>query len=115
MSPIVGKLSDIYGRRHLIAACLVIFMIGSVACALATDMPMLILARALQGIGGGGPLPLAQAVIGDVVAPRDRGRYAGYFAVVWSSSAVVGPTLGGLLTEHAGWPWIFWIDTPLAC
>ena len=113
VTPIVGKLSDIYGRRHLIAACLVIFMIGSAACALATDMPMLILARALQGIGGGGLIPLAQAVIGDVVAPRDRGRYAGYFAVVWSSSAVLGPTLGGLLTEHAGWPWIFWINLPI--
>jgi EmrB/QacA subfamily drug resistance transporter len=113
VTPIVGKLSDLYGRRHLIAICLVIFMAGSVACALAPDMITLILARALQGIGGGGLVPLAHAVIGDIVAPRDRGRYAADFAVVWASSAVLGPTLGGLLTEYAGWPWIFWINLPI--
>jgi EmrB/QacA subfamily drug resistance transporter len=113
VTPLVGKLSDLYGRRHLIAICLVIFMVGSAACALAPDMTTLILARALQGIGGGGLIPLAQAVTGDVVVPRERGRYAAYFSVVWASSAVLGPTLGGVLTEHAGWPWIFWINLPI--
>ncbi len=113
VTPIVGKLSDLYGRRHLIAICLVIFMVGSVCCALASDMTALILARGLQGVGGGGLIPLAHAVIGDVVAPRERGRYAAYFSVVWASSAVLGPTLGGLLTEYAGWPWIFWINLPI--
>lgn len=113
VTPIVGKLSDLYGRRHLITICLVIFMIGSVACALAPDMYTLILARALQGIGGGGLIPLAQSAIADVVSPRERGRYAAYFSAVWASSAVLGPTLGGLLSEHAGWPWIFWINLPL--
>jgi EmrB/QacA subfamily drug resistance transporter len=113
VTPIVGKLSDLYGRRHLITACLLVFMAGSAACALATDMYTLILARALQGIGGGGLIPLAQSAIADVVSPRERGRYAAYFSAVWASSAVLGPTLGGLLTEHYGWPWIFWINLPL--
>jgi EmrB/QacA subfamily drug resistance transporter len=112
-TPVVGKLSDLYGRRHLVAVCLVVFMAGSVACALATNMTMLILARALQGIGGGGLIPLAQSAIADVVTPRERGRYAAYFSAVWASSAVMGPTLGGLLTEHAGWAWIFWINLPI--
>jgi EmrB/QacA subfamily drug resistance transporter len=113
VTPIAGKLSDLYGRRRLIAVCLLIFMAGSAACALATDMVTLILARALQGIGGGGLIPLAQSAIADVVSPRERGRYAAYFSAVWASSAVLGPTLGGLLTEHFGWPWIFWINLPL--
>lgn len=113
VTPIIGKLSDLYGRRHLIAICLVIFMAGSVACALAPDMTTLILARGLQGVGGGGLIPLAQAAIGDVVVPRERGRYAAYFSVVWASSAVLGPTVGGVLTEYAGWPWIFWINLPI--
>lgn len=113
VTPVVGKLSDLYGRRHLITICLVIFMLGSVACALAPDMLSLILARALQGVGGGGLIPLAQSAIADVVSPRERGRYAGYFSGVWAASAVLGPTLGGVLTEHAGWPWIFWINLPL--
>jgi EmrB/QacA subfamily drug resistance transporter len=113
VTPVVGKLSDLYGRRHLIAVCLIIFMAGSAACALAPDMNMLILARAFQGVGGGGLIPLAQAVIGDVVAPRERGRFAAYFSAAWASSAVLGPSLGGVLTEHAGWPWIFWINLPI--
>jgi EmrB/QacA subfamily drug resistance transporter len=113
VTPIAGKLSDLYGRRRLIAICLVVFMIGSAACALATDMVLLILARALQGIGGGGLIPLAQSAISDVVPPRERGRYAAYFSAVWAGSAVLGPSIGGLLTEHFGWPWIFWINLPL--
>src|ERR1700758_3176008 len=107
VTPIVGKLSDLYGRRVVLRACLVIFIVGSVLCALAPAMVPLILARALQGVGGGGLMTLAQIIIADVVSPRDRGRYAGYFSAVWGTSSVLGPTLGGLLTQHSGWPWVF--------
>src|SRR5882724_774822 len=113
VTPIVGKLSDLYGRRRLLILCLVVFMAGSALCALASGMVALVLARALQGLGGGGLITLAQAIVADVVSPRERGRYAGYFAVVWASSALLGPTLGGILTQYYGWPWIFWINLPL--
>jgi EmrB/QacA subfamily drug resistance transporter len=113
VTPIVGKLSDLYGRRRVLAACLLIFMASSVLCALAPSMGWLIVGRALQGIGGGGLIPLAHTIIADVVAPRERGRYAAYFSVVWASAAVLGPVLGGLLTERYGWPCIFWINLPL--
>src|SRR6266851_6995419 len=113
VTPIVGKLSDLYGRRRLLIICLVVFMVGSALCALAPDMVALILARALQGLGGGGLITLAQAIVADVVSPRERGRYAGYFAICWASSALLGPTLGGILTQYYGWPWIFWINLPL--
>jgi EmrB/QacA subfamily drug resistance transporter len=112
-TPILGKLSDLYGRRPLLLACLCVFLGASVLCALSTSMTMLIASRALQGLGGGGLLTLAQTVIADVVAPRDRGRYAAYFATVWAASALIGPTLGGVLTQYVGWPWIFWINLPL--
>ncbi len=112
-TPIVGKLSDLYGRRRMLLACLILFVGASALCALAPGMVLLIAARALQGIGGGGLMTLSQAVIGDVVPPRERGRYAGYFSVVWATASVLGPTLGGTLTERFGWPWIFWINLPL--
>ena len=112
VTPIVGKLSDLYGRRRILNICLVLFMIGSALCALAPSMPLLILFRALQGLGGGGLLTVGQTVIADVVSPRERGRYAGHFAVVWGSASVLGPTAGGLLTQYYGWPWIFWINIP---
>jgi len=115
VTPIVGKLADLHGRRLVLAACLIIFMASSALCALAPTMPSLIVARGLQGLGGGGLIPLCQTVIGDVVAPRERGRYAAYFSAVWASSAVLGPTVGGLLAQHAGWPWIFWLNLPLGC
>jgi EmrB/QacA subfamily drug resistance transporter len=113
ITPIIGKLSDLHGRRSMLILCLVVFMAGSSLCALAPSMPALILARAAQGLGGGGLITLAQTVIADVVSPRERGRYAGYFAIVWASASLLGPTLGGLLTELYGWPLIFWINLPL--
>jgi EmrB/QacA subfamily drug resistance transporter len=113
ITPIVGKLSDLYGRRRILAMCLVGFMVGSACCALAPTMVALILARALQGLGGGGLIALAQTIVADVVSPRERGRYAAYFSMVWASSSVLGPTIGGIVTEHYGWPWIFWINLPL--
>lgn len=114
VTPIVGKLSDLYGRRPMLIAALAVFMVGSALCALSTGMVQLILARALQGVGGGSLITLGQAVIGDVVSPRERAHYSGYFSVVFSSAAVLGPTVGGFLTQYWGWPWIFWINLPLA-
>lgn len=112
-TPILGKLSDLYGRRLMLLGCLILFLAASALCALSTSMTMLIASRALQGLGGGGLLTLAQTVIADVVAPRERGRYSAYFATVWAGSALIGPTLGGALTQYVGWPWIFWINLPL--
>jgi EmrB/QacA subfamily drug resistance transporter len=110
---IVGKLSDFHGRRPLLIACVGVFMLGSALCALAEGMTTLILARALQGLGGGGLITLVQAIFGDVAAPRERGRYSAYFSAVYASASVLGPSLGGLLTQYCGWPSIFWINLPL--
>jgi EmrB/QacA subfamily drug resistance transporter len=113
VTPIVGKLSDLYGRRKMLNGCLILFMAGSALCAMAPNMILLILFRALQGIGGGGLITMGQTIIADVVSPRERGRYAGYFAMVWGSASVLGPTVGGFVTQFYGWPWIFWINLPL--
>jgi EmrB/QacA subfamily drug resistance transporter len=113
VTPIVGKLSDFYGRRKILRACLLMFIAGSALCALAPGMIPLILARGLQGLGGGGLITMGQTIIADVVSPRERGRYAGYFAMVWGSASVLGPTVGGIVTQYYGWPWIFWINLPL--
>ncbi len=112
-TPVLGKLSDLYGRRAIIHLCLAIFLVGSVLCSLSQSMLMLILARALQGVGGGGLITMVQTIVADVVSPRERGRYSGYFSAVWAGSALLGPTLGGFLTHYASWPWIFWINLPL--
>ena len=113
VAPLYGKLSDIYGRRAMMLTSIGIFMAGSAACAAAPDMIMLILGRGLQGIGGGGILPLAQAILADAVAPRERGRYQAYMGVVWVTSGVFGPVLGGVLAEYWDWSVIFWLNVPL--
>jgi EmrB/QacA subfamily drug resistance transporter len=113
VTPLYGKLSDIYGRRLMMLSAIALFVVGSVVCALATSMTMLVLARALQGLGGGGLMALAQTIIADIVSPRERGRYQGYIGAVFAVSSVGGPVLGGFLTEHLDWSLIFWINLPL--
>ena len=100
VTPLYGKLADIHGRRPLMLIAIGLFVLGSVACALATSMTMLVLGRALQGLGGGGLMALAQTIIADIVSPRERGRYQGYIGAVFATSSVGGPVLGGFLTEH---------------
>ena len=113
VAPLYGKLSDIYGRRAMMLASIGIFIAGSAACAAAPDMITLILARGLQGIGGGGILPLAQSILGDAAAPRERGRYQAYMGSVWVSAGLAGPVLGGMLTDHFHWSIIFWLNIPV--
>src|SRR5438309_2160276 len=113
LAPVFGRLSDIYGRRAMIILAMSLFVAGSVLCALAPNMPVLILARGLQGLGGGGILPIVQTVISDVVTPRERGQYQAYFSGVWVAAGVGGPILGGVFAEHLHWSMIFWINVPL--
>ena len=113
VAPLYGKLSDIHGRRAMMLASIGIFVAGSAACAVAPDMITLILARGLQGIGGGGILPLAQTILGDAAAPRERGRYQAYMGSVWVTAGLAGPALGGLLAEHFHWSIIFWVNVPV--
>ena len=113
VAPVYGTLSDIYGRRAMIVVSLALFLLGSILCAIAPNILTLILARALQGIGGGGILPLVQIVISDVITPRERGQYQAYFSSVWVAAGIGGPVLGGLFAEHLHWSVIFWINLPL--
>src|SRR6266568_3346726 len=113
VTPLYGKLSDIHGRRTMMLIAIGIYAGGSLACALAPSMLMLILARALQGLGGGGLMPLVQTIIGDVASPRDRPRYQAYTSSTFIVSTVGGPILGGFIAEHLHWSWIFWFNLPL--
>lgn len=114
MTPIYGKLSDIYGRRKLLLLALAIFALASALCALATSLGELIAARALQGVGGAGLMAMAQASIADVVSPRERGRYQVFMASTWGVASTAGPIIGGWATEALSWRWIFWINLPIA-
>jgi EmrB/QacA subfamily drug resistance transporter len=113
VTPLYGKLSDIHGRRPALFLSLGIFLFGSVVCAIAPSMAAIIIGRAIQGLGGGGLLALAQTIVADIAAPRERARYVVYFSVVWATSSVAGPIVGGFFAQHLHWSLIFWINLPI--
>lgn len=113
VAPLYGKLGDLYGRRAMVFVSVGLFLLGSAACGLSRDMTALIVARTVQGLGGGGLFVLALSVVGDVFPPRERGRIQGVFAAVFSLSSVIGPLMGGWFVDAFSWHWIFFINIPL--
>ena len=111
--PLYGKLGDLYGRKPLLQASIVLFLVGSVLCGLSQNMTELIAFRALQGLGGGGLIVLTLAVVGDIFSPRERGRYQGFFGAVFGVSTVIGPLLGGFFVDNLSWRWIFYVNLPV--
>ncbi len=112
-TPLYGKISDLYGRKTVFQAAIVIFLVGSALSGLAQSMGQLIAFRAVQGLGAGGLMALAIAIIGDVVSPRERGRYQGYIGAVFAVASVAGPLLGGFLVDHLSWRWAFYVNLPV--
>ncbi|KOU12084.1 MFS transporter [Streptomyces sp. WM6368] len=112
-TPLWGKLGDQYGRKRLFQYAIVLFLVGSALCGLAQDMPQLIGFRALQGLGGGGLIVLSMAIVGDIVPPRERGKYQGLFGGVFGATSVLGPLLGGLFVDNLSWRWVFYINLPI--
>jgi len=113
MGPLYGRLGDRHGRRDMLLVAVGVFAAGSAACGFAPGLGPLVAARALQGLGGGGLMVMAQALIGELVPPRQRGRFQGYFASVFTLASVSGPVIGGFAVAHASWRWLFWVNLPL--
>jgi EmrB/QacA subfamily drug resistance transporter len=111
--PLYGKFGDLYGRKGTLQVAIVIFLIGSALCGIAQNMPELIAFRALQGLGAGGLLTTTIAVVGDIIPPRDRGKYQGLFGAVFGVSTIVGPLLGGFFVDNLSWRWIFYVNLPI--
>src|SRR5258705_11682927 len=112
--PVYGRFGDQRGRRDVLLVALGVFAVGSIACGLAQSMPQLVAARALQGLGGGGLMTLSQALIGELVPPRERARFQGYFALVFTCASIGGPVIGGFVVSHTSWRWLFFANLPLA-
>jgi multidrug resistance protein len=112
-TPIFGRVSDVLGRKPVMLAGISLFMAGSILCGVAWSMPSLIVFRALQGLGAGAVLPMTNTIAGDVHSPAERAKVQGYLASMWATSAALGPTTGGLISQYASWRWIFWINVPL--
>jgi EmrB/QacA subfamily drug resistance transporter len=112
-TPLWGKLGDRHGHKRLLQIALALFVAASALCGAAQDMTQLIVVRALQGLGAGGLMTLAMAAVGDLVAPRERGRYQGYIAATFAVATVIGPLLGGLIVDHASWRWVFYVNLPV--
>src|SRR4051794_32326867 len=113
VTPVYGKLGDLYGRKRVLQSAVVLFLAGSALCGAAQSMDMLIAFRFVQGLGGGGLIVLIQSVVGDIVPPRERGKYQGLFGAVFGFASVTGPLLGGFIVEHVSWRWIFYVNLPL--
>jgi EmrB/QacA subfamily drug resistance transporter len=113
VAPLYGKLADIHGRRGMMLTAIGLFVAGSALCGLAQDMTTLIAGRTLQGIGGGGIVPMVQITVADMVTPRERGRYQAYMGTAWITAGTVGPALGGIIADHWHWSMIFWLNVPL--
>ncbi len=111
--PLYGKLGDAYGRKNLFLFAIVVFLLGSALCGLATSMTQLVVFRGIQGIGGGGVFPLSLAVIGNIVPPRDRGRWQGLIGAVFAASSIIGPAIGGFIVDNASWRWVFLVNLPI--
>ena len=112
-TPLYGKISDQFGRKRIFQAAIVIFLVGSVLSGLSQSMYQLIIFRGVQGLGAGGLMTLALAIVGDVIPPRERGRYQGYFGAVFGVASVIGPLVGGFLVDQASWRWVFYVNIPV--